>query len=224
MINLKEKIALILQKTSPYKSNFLNKAKKFDLIITEFINSSFTIKITEIYDAGLPDLQGPKPVTLIFFNDKVKICYKEYMFFTRTFIILPNDILELDMKVQNADTVANAMMGAIAGSMVAGGFGALAVGATHAKRRKEDYLHLIINYKGQPMTFIFSEHKKLQRSFKEFKKIYDNRTIIHIQPNSVTPNISSDIAKQLIELNYLVQQGILTKEEFEVQKKKILSA
>jgi len=190
--------------------------------ISSAIDKFSEVRITDTYDAGLPDVKGPKPMTLVFMKDKVEITYRNFGVFPQKIIIHPADILELEIGVQNADTVSNTIKGAIAGNVLAGGFGSLALANSASKKRKEDSLHLIINYKGQARPLHFQNIKNAQKMYQAFSRLYT--------PKQTTPNKTitevvnkDDIAKQLTDLNNLVQQGILTQEEFEVQKKKILS-
>jgi hypothetical protein len=180
-------------------------------------------KVTDTYDAGLPDVKGPKPMTLSFFNDRVEITYKNYGLFTQKFIIKPSEILELEIGVQNTDTTGNAMKGAMVGGLLGGGLGAIGMAGLASRQRREDSLHLVINYKGQPRPLYFQNAKKAQKLYQEFRKLFSlNPTSIQ-QTKKIEIQNTGDIAKQLTDLNNLVQQGILTQDEFEIQKKKILS-
>ncbi len=200
----------------------LDKLKDLETAITNSLDSFRTAKLTDIYDAGLPDVKGPKPMTLTFFKDKVEISYKEYLFLDRKIILKPHDILELEIGVQNTSTTANALTGVLAGCFLAGSLGALALAGQAAKRRKEDSLHLVINYKGQPRPLHFQKTQKSQKLYKEFKRLFDLST--NKQTNQTKLQINNnDLAKQLTDLNNLVQQGILTQEEFETQKIKLLN-
>ena len=181
-------------------------------------------KVSDFYDAGLPDVKGPKHMRLIFYKNRVEITYLTYVFFTKKIILNPSDILELSIGVQDTNITGNAMVGAMAGGLAMGGLGALAVAGAAAKRRKEDSLHLVIRYKGEPRPLYFQNTKKAQKLYLEFNKLYTPRQIKQMPSTVGTKNMDgSDIAKQLTDLNSLVEKGILTQEEFEIQKKAILS-
>lgn len=161
-------------------------------------------------------------MTLLFLKDRVEITYKNWGLFPTKIVLYSADILELEFGVQNADTTTNTMKGAIAGSLIAGGLGALALAGAASKRRKEDHLHLVINYKGQPRTLYFQRTKNTQRMFQAFDKIFSSKPTVN---KTVTKTVNNgDIAKQLTDLNILLQQGILTQLEFDIQKQKILSS
>ena len=179
-------------------------------------------KITAIYDAGLPDVKGPKVMKLTFYKNRVEITYG--LFFTKKIIILPHNILELSIGVQDTNMTGNAMVGAMAGGLAMGGLGALAVAGAASKRRKEDSLNIIIRYNGEPRPLYFQDASKAQKLYVQFRKLYTPKPIVE-SPNIVeSKNVDgSTIAKQLTDLNSLVEKGILTQAEFDVQKKAILS-
>ena len=177
--------------------------------------------ISDTYDAGLPDISGPKPMTLTFYGDRVEISYRKGLF-TQKFVIKPDEILELEIGVQTTDTTGNAMKGAMAGGMLFGGLGALGMAGLASKQRREDSLHFVINYKGEPRPVYFQNAKKAQKLYQELKKLFVQKVISNQPSKKIEIQNTGDIAKQLTDLNNLVQQGILTQDEFEIQKKKIL--
>ena len=88
----------------------LEKLKQFgkSAVVNAFDKLTNT-RVTDIYDAGLPDVKGPKPMTLTFFKDRVEITYKDFIILSRKIIIKPDDILELQLGVQGADITGNTM-------------------------------------------------------------------------------------------------------------------
>ncbi len=154
----------------------LDKLKDFGAsAFTNAFDKFSRTKISDTYDAGLPDVKGPKLMKLTFFKDRVEITYKDYLIFSRKIIIKPNDILELEIGIQDANNTANTMTGALAGGLLMGGLGALAIAGHHAKRKKEDRLHLIINYKGQPRPMYFQNTNKSQKLYKQFYRLFNLR-------------------------------------------------
>ena len=204
----------------------LNKLKDVGMsALNDAFDKISTTSVRDIYDAGLPDVSGPKSMLITFMKDRVEITYKDFIILSRKIIIKPDDILELEFGVQNTDTTGNAIKGAITGNLLMGGLGAVAMAGLASKQRKEDSLHLVINYKGEPRPLHFQNTKKSQKLYQKFKKVFALRTPIKNTPKSVTTIVNTgDVAKQLSDLNNLVQQGILTQTEFEIQKQKILSA
>jgi len=204
----------------------IDKLKDFGVsAFTNVFDKFSSTKISDTYDAGLPDLRGPKPITITFFKDRAEFAYKEYLIFTKKIIIKPNDIIELEFGVQDANNTTNTITGAIAGGILLGGLGALALAGQSSKRRKEDRLHLIINYKGQPRPLYFQNNNKTQKLYKEFYRLFSLK-LPHptASMNSISNLNTGDMLKQLSDLNDLLKQGVLTQEEFDTHKKKILAS
>jgi hypothetical protein len=103
-----------------------------------------------------------------------------------------------------------------------GGIGFLAGAAIGGKRKKENQLHLVVNYMGTDCEVIITPSKNIPTIYSELKKLMSKQTKKTEQKQIETkPQI--DIAAELEKLHGLVQKGILTQEEFDTQKKKHLS-
>lgn len=186
-------------------------------------------KYSMTYDAGLPDVKGPKPMTLIFANNKLTISYLGFFIFQKKIYITPNDILELDLGVQNVDQTANAMTGAMAGNILGGSLGALGLASLNSKRKREDHLHLVIKYNGQARTIYFQSNNNFQKVYAKLKAMTDLRAtplknkIAESSANNLSPVNNIDYTARLTELHSLLEKGILTQSEFDAKKTDILS-
>lgn len=187
-------------------------------------------RYTLTYDAGLPDVKGPKSMALFFNNDKLTITYPGTLMLPKTITILPNDIIELDLGVQNVDQTANAMKGAIAGNLLGGSLGAIGLASLSSNRRKEDHLHLIINYNGQERTIFFQTDSNFQKVFAKLQSLANlkstplrNKQTTESTKDNSTTSTNIDYAKQLTDLHGLLEKGIINQSEFDLKKADILS-
>src|SRR4051812_23551112 len=105
---------------------------------------NFGSSVNLIYDAGLPDVKGPKPMTLKFSPGQLEIKYRGFLYFERRIVISANDLLEVEMKVQDVNQTANTIKGAMIGGLLIGGLGAIGMAGQMGKQKREDNLHLVI--------------------------------------------------------------------------------
>jgi hypothetical protein len=208
----------------------INKIKELgESILSLALDQFKDVRITDVYDAGLPDVKGPKKMKIHFSKDKINLEYFELGIIPRNkkITIYPKDILELEIGVEKTENASNTLKGALIGGVLMGGLGAVVGASQFSKQRKEDSLHLVINYKGEARAIYFQEKKNVQKLYAEFKKHFTPKVIEQkadtIIVNTIKPNNSNDIVKQLTDLNNLVQQGILTQQEFDIQKQKLLN-
>lgn len=131
----------------------------------------FTAKtFNENYQAGLTDIRGPKPMKLKFYKDKVEVKYMNGLF-PKSFTITPQDIVELDLRVETVNTTGNAITGALVGNLLAGPLGAIGMAANAAGNNKQDSLHLVIRYKGENRPFVLQNSKNTQEIYMLLKEI-----------------------------------------------------
>jgi len=123
-----------------------------------------------MYQAGLPDINGARPMKLKFYKDKVELTYTDKIF-PKTFTIARQDIVELDLKVEDVNTTSKAITGAIIGNMLAGSLGVLAMAGQAGNQSKQDFLHLVINYKGENRPLVLQTSKNTQQIYQLLKQI-----------------------------------------------------
>ncbi|UYG95333.1 SHOCT domain-containing protein [Cytobacillus firmus] len=138
--------------------------------------------------------------------------------------------------------------GAILGGILAGGVGAVIGGLSGKTSSKEKVksiqLKVIVNDTKNPLQIInfLNEPTSIDRSNEKFTKA--NKEIMHwhslfkviidmvdkedknkkvIQDNNTEYNTSNNISDEIRKLHDLFKEGIITQEEFESQKKKIIS-
>ena len=146
------------------KDFFLNQMKKS-------IDKFTAKKFKETYQAGLTDVKGPKQMNLEFYKTHVEVSYFEVIK-PKSFTIKPEDIVTVELGVESADTTGKTISGAIAGNLLAGPLGALAMASHAGKNSKQEVLNLVINYKGEHRPFILQTSKhtlELYQLFKEMK-------------------------------------------------------
>lgn len=143
------------------KEFFINQLKKS---LSEFTAKKFN----ETYQAGLGDIRGPKPMKLKFFKDKVECSYMDGLRL-KSFTINPADIVELDMRVEAVNTTGSAITGAIAGNLIAGSLGAIAMANSASRNNKQDVLHLVIKYYGEDRSLVLQTSKNTHEIYRLLK-------------------------------------------------------
>jgi hypothetical protein len=181
----------------------------------------------EKYELGFPDIKGKKPVVIQFRPNEVEFKFLAG-FSSKKVIIKPDDIIEVGVNQESYRSAGKAATGAIVGGILTGGIGFLAGGAIGGKRRKENQLHLIVNYFGTECNIIIKPSKKIPVIYAELKKLMGKQTkkpkqLDTSEQKQIDSNPQIDIAAELEKLHGLVKKGILTQEEFDAQKKKLLS-
>lgn len=144
-----------------------------DFIVNQLKKSlnEFTAKtFNETYQAGLGDITGPKPMKLKFYKDKVEVSYFE-MLRLKSFTIQKEDIVQLDLGVESTNNTGKVVAGAIAGNLLAGSLGAIAMANSAGKNSKQDVLNLTIKYKGEERPMVLATSKNTQEIYQLFKMI-----------------------------------------------------
>lgn len=144
-----------------------------DFIINQFKKSfeEFSAKsFNETYQAGLGDIAGPKPMKLKFYKDKVEVSYMDFLK-PKSFTIKPEDIVEVEMVIESVNNTGKAITGAIAGNILAGPLGAIAMAGNAGKQTKEDVLHLIIKYKGENRQLVLQKSKNQYEVYRLLKEL-----------------------------------------------------
>lgn len=180
----------------------------------------------ENYELGFPDIKGPQKLLLEFKqNELVLILSKGFS--SRKLSFTPNDILEVGLNQEAYRSAGKAVTGAVIGGILTGGIGFLAGAAIGGKRRKEDQLHLIINYHNTACNIILTPSKNTSSIYNELKKFMSKQDLepqqIKIDNENQKEDTHFDLVKELEKLHELLQKGILTQEEFDKQKSKILN-
>ena len=105
-----------------------------------------------------------------------------------------------------------------------GGIGLLAGAALGGKRRTENNLYLLVEYNGREYEVHFKPSKSIQKLYSELVTFSSKAVRKEIHHEIQQPKTEkANIADELEQLYILVQKGILTQEEFELRKKKLLS-
>jgi hypothetical protein len=180
-------------------------------------------RFSEIYEMGFPDISGPKNILFQFTDTHLELKIV-HIFSSIKIIIKPDDIIEIGLNQETYRSAGKAAAGAIIGGVLTGGIGLLVGAALGGKRRKEGELTFIVNYKGNECQVFIKPSSNIPKIYAELKRLTSKQTIkpveekVEIQINETKPSIVNDLEK----LYTLFEKGILTKEEFEIQKKKML--
>lgn len=174
----------------------------------------YTIK----YEGGLPGFK-PAPGSIQFKDDHAEL--KIMVGFSRkTIIIKPDDIIEIGLNQETYRSAGKAAAGAILGGLMTGGIGLIAGAALGGKRRKENHLHLIINYLNTDCNVLIAPSNDITEIYGALKTLVGNQTTTHQTTNAVKNQ--TDAVTEIERLHDLLQKGILTQEEFDVKKKILL--
>ena len=172
-------------------------------------------RFSEKYEMGFPDISsGDKPVIIQFRENEVE--FKILTGFTSVKkIIKPNDIIEVGL---NQETYRSG------GKAAAGAIGLLAGAAIGGKRRKENQLTLIVNDNGNECDIFLKPSKDIPKLYSELKRLLSKQTTKPILKESEISNIEtkSNLVSDLEKLHSLLEKGILTQQEFDEQKRKLL--
>lgn len=173
---------------------------------------------SEKYEQGYPDINGKRSVFIAFEETEVLLT------FTNGFkpikkVIKPDDIIEIELNQENYRSAGKAAAGAIIGGILTGGIGLLAGAALGGKRRKENQLKLIIKENNQELDIFLESSTTIPKVYAEFKRLMSLQTIKPVKASD-----TNDIAEQIEKLHNLLEKGILTQEEFNSQKIKLLNA
>ena len=181
--------------------------------------SGFKI-FSEKYEFGFPDITGTKPVVISFNNpNEVEFAFRGF-FSSKKVILKSNDIIEVGLNQEKYRSAGKAATGAIIGGVLTGGIGLLAGAAIGGKRRKENQLYLLVNYMNTECEITLTPSKNMPAIYAEFKKLMSIKEEKSMKETD--NNEPKDIVSELERLYSLVEKGILTREEFEIQKKKII--
>lgn len=174
----------------------------------------------EKYEAGFPDITGPKTMQIQFFGDRVDFSVTS-IFSPKKFSLKPDDILEVGMNQETYRSAGKAVAGAVIGGLLTFGVGTLVGAAVGGKRRRENHLHLVVRYMDTDCEIFLKPSKHMAQIYSEFKLLMTKQTK---KPELDTPvSQALDSASQLHKLAELRDKGILTNEEFEKEKQKILA-
>ncbi|UAY53447.1 SHOCT domain-containing protein [Ferruginibacter albus] len=174
------------------------------------------------YEGGLPGFK-PAPGSIQFKNDQAEL--KIMVGFSRKTILLnPDDIVEVGLDQETYRSAGKAAAGAIVGGILTGGIGLLAGAALGGKRRKENHLHLVVNYNGQECEVLIEPSKDIPTIYTEFKTMVSKQTQKPVleKPTEDTAEKQSDVTVEIEKLYSLLQKGILTQDEFDTKKKMLL--
>ncbi|WP_163409758.1 SHOCT domain-containing protein [Flavobacterium ajazii] len=139
-------------------------------------------------------------------------------------IIKPDDIIEVGLNQESYRSAGKAVTGAIIGGILTGGIGLLAGAAIGGKRRKENQLTLIVNNNGNECDIFIKQSKNIPNLYSELKRLLSKQTTkpISVELESSNNETKSDLANDLEKLHSLLEKGILTQEEFNEQKRRML--
>ncbi|WP_269233831.1 SHOCT domain-containing protein [Flavobacterium flavigenum] len=181
-------------------------------------------RFSEKYEMGFPDISsGEKPVIIQFRENEVE--FKILTGFTSVKkIIKPDDIIEVGLNQESYRSAGKAVTGAVIGGILTGGIGLLAGAAIGGKRRKENQLTLIVNNNGNECDIFLKQSKDIPKIYSELKRLLSKQTAKPISKESENSNneTKSNLAEDLEKLHNLLEKGILTQEEFNEQKRKML--
>lgn len=181
-------------------------------------------KIFGKYEMGFPDISsGDKPVVIQFRENEVE--FKILTGFTSVKkIIKPDDIIEVGLNQESYRSGGKAATGAIIGGILTGGIGLLAGAAIGGKRRKENQLTFIVNNNGNECDIFIKPSKDIPKLYSELKRLLSKQTTKPISKELEKSNneTKSNLVNDLEKLHNLLEKGILTQEEFNEQKRKML--
>ncbi|MCC9071866.1 SHOCT domain-containing protein [Flavobacterium sp. F-65] len=180
-------------------------------------------RFVEKYEMGFPTISGEKQVIIQFRENEVEFkILNGFSSIKKT--IKPDDIVEIGLNEETFRSAGKAATGAIIGGVLTGGIGLLAGAAIGGKRRKEGQLKLIILDEGIERDISLQQSKNIPKVYLEFKRLLSQQTIKPDSKESETLNSTakSNMVEDLEKLHNLLEKGILTQEEFNDQKRKML--
>jgi hypothetical protein len=171
----------------------------------------------ETHIEGIPCLSKNTSINFKFLLDRFEIQYGGILANKNTIVFQDNDIIEVGLNQEKYRSSGKAAAGAIVGGVLTGGIGLLAGAALGGKRRTENQLHLILNFQGKEVLVSIKPSKNIPKIYEELKNLMNRADKKQIEDSP------KDIASELEKLHGLLQKGILTQEEFDTQKSKILN-
>lgn len=148
-----------------------------------------------------------------------------------------SDIVDFEL-LEDGEVVSKGGLGrAVAGGVLFGAVGAIVGGVTSGKKTKEYCtslkIKITLNTPAEPIVyidFLDTKHKKNSFTYKTFhssaQETMSLLTIIKNQ-NSATQKITqsseTSVADELMKFKTLLDQGVLTQEEFDIKKKELLN-
>lgn len=178
----------------------------------------------EKYLSGLPDIRGNQATQVEFKGYRVEIRISRLFSSNKVLILKTDDIIEIALNKDVYRHVGHTAAGAIVGSALAGGIGLIAGAAMGGQRRTKNQLYLIVRYNNALCDIVFASDKDTHKLYFEFKKLMSRQTIAtdESEKNSLQSIPEISVADEIEKLYALVEKGILTHEEFDIQKKKLL--
>lgn len=172
------------------------------------------------YEGGLPEIKAGTDVRIDFKGNQFSISTINLFSSKISFTFSPEQIVEVSLDQQKYRSAGGAATGAIVGGLLTGGIGLLAGAAMGGKRRTENYLTLVVSHKDRNYEVHFKPGRTTQQVYSELVTLSAKA----IKPKQELPQQKNDadVVTQLEKLHALVEKGILTKEEFEKQKQKLL--
>ena len=197
----------------------------------------FNPMFIEKYEGGLPNTNGPKDIQITFKTKEGVIELKTIEFLGGSkFLIRPEQVVEIGLDQNSYRHAGKTAKGAIIGGLLTGGVGLIAGAALGGKRRTENKLTLVLNINNFDHHVFIKPSGKTQQLYTEFvnflskfPKPIDNKPPqqqIQTTETKQLPQTDSqpiDVAEQLEKLHSLMEKGIITNDEFDSQKKKLLS-
>jgi hypothetical protein len=177
---------------------------------------------SEKYEGGLPDIQRPTDVQIVFSGSELSITPIGF-FNQKKIVLVPEQIIEVGLDKQIYRSSGKAAAGAIIGGVLTGGIGLIAGAAIGGKRRTENNLHLIVEQNGREYEVHFKPSKSTQQLCNEFVK-FSARANKTLQAESFSNEKISSSASEIERLCELLNKGALTQDQFEILKNKIINS
>jgi Short C-terminal domain len=194
----------------------------------------------EKYLAGFSEFKSPMLIQIMFkegFIEIKPVGAIRNLLVQKQVILRPENIIEVSLNQSNYRHAGKTAVGAIVGGVLTGGVGLIAGAALGGKRRTENKLVLTVSFDSSREFHVFIDPSqkttKLYSEFINFISKYD-KVNVSVQENNqllqpqtqpqLTDTIPTaiNVADQLEKLHSLVDKGILTQQEFEEEKKKLL--
>ncbi len=174
------------------------------------------------YEGGLPDLKAGTDVRIDFNGYQFSISTVSLFSNKISFAFSAEQIIEVSLEQQKYRSAGGAATGAIVGGLLTGGIGLLAGAAMGGKRRTENYLTLVVEHKGREYEIHFKPGRTTQQVYGELVTL--SSKAIKAKPVIPQVKVETDIVTELEKLHSLAEKGILTKEEFEKLKGRLINS
>lgn len=164
----------------------------------------FNPTFIEKYEAGLPNINGPKDMKIVFKDVEGIIEFKTVgLFFGEKVILTPEQIVEIGLGQNSYRHAGKTATGAIIGGVLTGGVGLIAGAALGGKRRNETKLELVVNLNGFEHKVYFKSRKNTQKLYSAFinflsKKRTETPSALpqqNIQPNNPISTTSTSLGE-----------------------------